>query len=183
MNYNRGSIKHELRQSDGGWESALPEDHVTPESSKLAKEFFEDIRQLLGDLGGYTYWQRAWTFQEWSLAHDIEMAVEHAITPSTDTVEIPRLRNIKSLIVYVAIMMADYKLRFREDVFIDSGLTRGDVTQRVNEVKRLFPMEDFYTAYDEVNSCELAFQIAFPNFGTNELLGLRAIPRAPRDEF
>jgi hypothetical protein len=183
LNYKGGSMRHELRQPDGKWESALPEDNVTPESSTPARAFFEDVRQLLGDLEGYAYWQRAWTFQEWSLAHDIEIAVEHSIALSTDTAEISRLRNVKSHIVYVAIMMADYKLRLRENVLIDSGLTRGDVLQRVNEVKRLFPMEDVYTAYDEVDGPELAFQIAFPSFGTNELLGLRAIPRAPRDEF
>lgn len=183
LNYMGGSIKYELKQQDGKWASAPPEDNVFSESSTLARTFFEDIRQLVGDLGMYTYWQRAWTFQEWSLAHDIEVAVEHYVAPFSDTVELSRLRNVKSHIVYVAIMMADYKMRLRDEVLIDSGLTRGNVLQRVSEVKRLFPMEDVYITYDEVHAPKLDLQIAFPFFGTNELLGLRAAPRVPRDEF
>ena len=183
LNFTGGSMRHELKQPDGKWASAPPQDEVISELSIPARTFFEDIRQLVGDLGMYTYWQRAWTFQEWSLAHDIEVAVEHSVAPFSDTVELSRLRNVKSHIVYVAIMIADYKMRLGDEVLIGSGLTRGDVLQRVSEVKRLFPMEDVYTTHEEVDASKLDFQIALPSFGTNELLGLRAAPRVPRDEF
>ena len=183
LNYMGGITRHGLKQPDGTWASAPPQDKTMSELSTPARIFFEDLRQMIGDLGLYTYWQRAWTFQEWSLAHDIEVAVEHSVASFPDTVKLSRLRNVKSHIVYVAIMLADYKMRLADSVLFGLGLTRGDVLQRVSEIKRLFPMEDVYTTYEEVDAPTLDFQIAFPSFGTNELLGLRATPRVPRDEF
>lgn len=183
LKYHGGTMKHELRQSDGSWKSAPKEDHVGPETSVLAKGFFEDIRQLLQGLGEYAYFQRAWTFQEWSLAHDIEIAVDRSTEVSTATTTIPTLRNVKSYIVYVALMMADYKLRLSDYVLVDSGLNRGDVVQRINEIRRLFPMEDVCLSYDEVDDFELTLQTALPGvMGTHAMLGLASSPRVPRDD-
>jgi hypothetical protein len=77
-------------------------------------------------------------------------------------------------------MIADYKLRKGQYARMKLGLSRGEVVTQINAIKRLFPFEDAYASYDEINQSELRFQIAQPNFGTNEILGLRPTPHAER---
>jgi hypothetical protein len=147
------------------------------ETGAIAKKFFEAIKDLDYELQKHTYWQRAWTFQEWCLAHEIEIACDGSMSgPSNISI----LQHAKSTIVFVAIMIADYKLRKGQYARMKLGLSRGEVVTQINAIKRLFPFEDAYASYDEINQSELRFQIAQPNFGTNEVLGLRPTPHAER---
>jgi hypothetical protein len=160
---------------DDKWKSEPAEEiKVTGE---LARSFFTDTEKLQSDLIKYVYWRRAWTFQEWARAHDVEMAVEE---PQDAATILPTLQKVKSTIVYAAIMIANYKLRFGQYALMDLGFSRGLAKTHLDKIKRLFPFEDAFASPDEICDSELRFQTAFPNLGTNAILGLRSSPRAPR---
>jgi hypothetical protein len=153
-----------------------PDEGITA-TGHLVRRFFRAIEKLKVDLPKYLYWRRAWTFQEWSLAHDIELALDQPVDAAT---VFCTLQNVKSTIVFAAIMVADYKLRNGQYALMDVGFYRGLATIRVDSVKRLFPFEEAFASYEETNESELRFQVAMPHFGTNEILGLRSTPRPTR---
>jgi hypothetical protein len=73
------------------------------ETNALAVDFYKRILELREDLQKYLYWQRAWTFQEWAVADEIEVTCD---SEDGSTVH-ERLEKVKSIIVFTAIMMAD----------------------------------------------------------------------------
>jgi Heterokaryon incompatibility protein (HET)/MYND finger len=171
---------YDIQLPDGSWKRNTP-DNELKDTSILAQKYFEEIRKLEEALPRFTYWKRAWTFQEWSLAHDIEIARDDTSVAISSPPNISKLEHVKSQIVYVAIMMCDYKLRRHQHANIDVGFSRGFAATKLNSVKRLFPLEDVFLSFEEVNRSELVFQIGMPNEGTNEILGLRPVPRSVRD--
>jgi hypothetical protein len=126
-------------------------------------------------LAQYKYWTRAWTFQEWPRAYDVEVALD-----GSDDRVFPALQKVKSTIVYAAIMIADYKLRKGQYALIDLGWSYGFAKPHLDKIKRLFPFEDAFAAPDEISTSDIRFQTAFPYEGTVAILGLRASPRQPR---
>ena len=153
----------------------LEGDEDVSNTAALARSFWDDIKQLLDS--DVKYWQRAWTFQEWALAHDIEIGYD-----STRGQEIPvaAIRHVKSSVVFAAVIIADYKLRFGQFALMDVGFTRGEVTNRIDFVKMLFPFEDAFASFEEVDRKEQRFQCALPHFGTYHIIGLRPMPRTAR---
>lgn len=141
------------------------------ETGKIAKRFFELAEDFQSKLSQYKYWTRAWTFQEWARAYDVEVAFDGPQNP------FPVLQKVKSTIVYAGIMIADYKLRKGQYALMDLGWSRGFAKPHLDGIKRLFPFEDVFASPDEISAFEMRFQIAFPNEGTNAILGLRDVPR------
>jgi heterokaryon incompatibility protein (HET) len=160
--------------------------HIGPEltrqikaTGQLAKKFFVDFQKLQSNLNKYTYWKRAWTFQEWSLALDVEINVDSG---NKKSLIYPTLRQVKSIIIYAAIMIADYKLRRGQYALMDVGFSRGFARTRLYEVKKLFPFENAFSSFNEISESELDFQAQFPNEGTDAILGLRVDPKKLRTE-
>jgi hypothetical protein len=158
----------------------VEDDGIIQEIKKLgefAKAFFMHIRDLQSSLDKFTYWKRAWTFQEWALAFDVEITVdEYNVGALNHSI----LRQVKSKIVYVAILIADYKLRKGQYALMDVGFSRGLAAPRLQQVKRIFPFEDAFASYNEISEFEVNFQTLNTNQGTDAILGLRPNPRKPR---
>lgn len=168
--------------TDGDWDASGPEG--IEETGAMAGRFFQLVDGFQYNLAKYKYWTRAWTFQEWARAYDVEVALDLNLdtTAGNDVDRLPVLRKVKSTIVYAAIMIADYKLRKGQYALMDLGWPRGYAKPKLDRVKRLFPFENAFAAPDEISTDEVRFQTAMPNQGTSALLGLRTIPRQPRTD-
>lgn len=94
----------------------------------------------------------------------------------------PILTEVKSRIVYAAIMIADYKLRHGQYALMDLGFSRGFAKPLLQQVQRLFPFEDAFASFNEIPESDVLFQTAFPNEGTELILGLRPVPRKARTD-
>ncbi|KAK4031563.1 putative heterokaryon incompatibility protein [Parachaetomium inaequale] len=145
------------------------------DTGMIAKRFFTVMDDFQTKLREYQYWMRAWTFQEWATAHDIEVGLD---IPGEE--RRPVLQKVKSTIVYVAIMITDYKLRQGQYARMDIGLTRGLAKPKLDQIKRLFPFENAFASPNEIPDAEIRFQTLMPNAGTSALLGLRSNPGQPR---
>ena len=149
-----------------------------PSTSNLCQEFLTDLDKLVEHVPKLKYWQRAWTFQEWSLASETDVQVE--ASPASG-----KLCSVKSSVFSAASLLGQYALHNRvvgEDARIDYGRSRMDIRASFAIVKRLFPVEDCMLANDEMNTEELAFQSQFPSTGCDQLLGLRTTPRSNDDQ-
>ncbi|KAK3367808.1 hypothetical protein B0H63DRAFT_529515 [Podospora didyma] len=163
-----------------------PEDPQLQERSTIASRFFDLVKKFQSNLGEYTYWTRAWTFQEWARAYDVEVTLDTAASNDTGGTTPSILRKAKSTIVYAASMIADYKLRKGQYAEMDLGWSREFAKPNLDRVKRLFPFENVFTSPDEISVDEFRFQTVLPNEGTETVLGLRASPeqvRTDEDQF
>ena len=139
---------------------------------RLLTEFsrvFRECIKLVHDHGHtYTYFRRAWTFQEWALAKDIEIAVEGGTTVVSYA--------IKSLLLGAGMLLVRYKLCYSQYAEIQTGLSVSNAPHFLNQIKGFVPYEDLFLSYEEVDDEEASFQTNFPHFGVNQLLGLRNLP-------
>jgi hypothetical protein len=143
--------------------------HKIQETNTLGIEFYKSIFRFREATKEYLYWSRAWTFQEWAVADELEI-----ICDSEDRSKIHKpLDRLKSRIVFAAIMMADYRLRFGDSSLMKLGFHRGEAKPFVDTVKRLFPFENAFAIIEEIDVAGQRAQIAVPGFGTNLILGLR----------
>jgi hypothetical protein len=110
----------------------------------LAKLFFANLDTFERRLVQWTYWQRAWTFQEWSLACGIEIMVDNGMPYEP-------LSRIKSTIFRAAVMLSNYKLQNGQCSKIQLGFPRGEISRRFETMKRLFTYEDYLRSYEETN--------------------------------
>jgi hypothetical protein len=95
------------------------------------------------------YWQRAWTFQEWSLASDIDIACEIHLGLSAEVVS-----NLKAVVWGAGQLLAKYKLRQRAYAAIDQGFPGADIPAHFDRIKRLFPYVDLILTDNEVDEKE-----------------------------
>jgi hypothetical protein len=135
--------------------------------------FYSELAKLESRLDTFTYWQRAWTFQEWSLASVTDVACEGISEPR-------KVEAVKPMAFAAGHLLAEYKLKYHQYAEINLGFSRGEVTSRFDTIKRLFPLEDYLLPYDDVKENESSFQIMFPHLGTDQMLGIRSEP--PKDE-
>ncbi|PVF98596.1 hypothetical protein CPB86DRAFT_350960 [Serendipita vermifera] len=135
--------------------------------------FYSELSKLENKLDTFTYWQRAWTFQEWALASSTDIACEGVSEPR-------KLEAVKPLVFAAGHLLAEYKLKYHQYAEISLGFSRGEVPTRFDTIKRLFPLEDYLLPYDDVKESDSAFQTLFPHLGTDAMLGIRSEP--PKDE-
>ncbi|KAG7286680.1 hypothetical protein NEMBOFW57_008991 [Staphylotrichum longicolle] len=168
----KGQFDYNLADDEWGVDGPLS---IT-ETGRIANRFLELIDTFQSKLAETTYWTRAWTFQEWARAHEIEVALD---LPGDG--RRPVLQKVKSSILYVAIMVIDYAIRKDEYGLMEIDLFRGLAGPKLDQVKRLFPFEDAFATPDEILGHEVLCQTLHPNhMGTNAILGLRGNPRRPR---
>src|SRR5262249_12814351 len=130
---------------------------------EVCQDFFKKLLHFSKNLSTWTYWRRAWTIQEWSLARDITIALEGL--PSVSVAE------VKSSIFAAALLVAEYKLEQGQYAHIDPGFSRGEAAMRFDSVKRMFPYEDTLLSFDEVDERRRRFQSFFPHYTTETVLG------------
>ncbi|KAH0838849.1 heterokaryon incompatibility protein-domain-containing protein [Lanmaoa asiatica] len=162
-------------------------DEITIEDSSTGREvkflstvcdaFIKHLLHFGMQLDQYVYWSRAWTFQEWALANDLEIAVEGGSAAET-------CFNLKSLVLGASLLISRYKALLSDyaEIKLGRGMTRGMIIRLINAVKAIFPDEDLFLSYDEVDAEQRSFQINFPHFGLDQMLGVRDLPSPVHDE-
>ncbi|KAM7212784.1 hypothetical protein V8F06_011819 [Rhypophila decipiens] len=160
------------------------DDEPYPMLSNSVQKFFAIVDSLREATGKAKYWSRAWTFQEWALARDVDICVESERPGDRAT-----LHCVKSVVIDVAIMVVSYKLRYAAYAGVDMGFSRGHGPAMLDRVKRLFPNETRFLSETERSREEARTQMHFTSFGGNEqLLGLRGgqlptVGRTPEELF
>ena len=137
--------------------------------SAWTSEFIGLIELLDESIGHAVYFQRAWTFQEWALARDIDLY--HQIDDSS----YGHVYDLKSVVIDAACLWARYIMLANQYANVRAGHLRNHAPQFVAKVHKLFPHEDFWLAADEMDADEAAFQVAAANIsGVEHALGIRA---------
>ncbi|KAH0836404.1 hypothetical protein J3R83DRAFT_8004 [Lanmaoa asiatica] len=126
--------------------------------STICGGFIQHLLQFTMQLDQYVHWSSTWTFQEWVLANDLEIAIEGG--SATETAP-----------------MGDYA-----EIKLGTGMTRGMIIPLINAVKAAFPNEDLFLSYDEIDAEQRLFQINSPHFGLDQVLGVRSLPSPVDDE-
>ncbi|KAF2813474.1 uncharacterized protein BDZ99DRAFT_517730 [Mytilinidion resinicola] len=142
------------------------EDPSSPQPTKFkhlaewSQLFFENLKQVQDNLQRYTYWR-----------------LEGGPAKSCYAV--------KSLILGAGLLFTRYQMMMYQYAVIRTGLTRGTAPPTWKRIQTLFPDEQFFRYYEEIDPEEQSFQVKFPNFGMNHLLRVRDLPQGStlEDEF
>ncbi|KAK0726491.1 heterokaryon incompatibility protein-domain-containing protein [Apiosordaria backusii] len=156
-------------------QSGHSEEEPYPMLSKTVQKFFALFTSLREITATAKYWSRAWTFQEWALAKDVDVGLE-----SDDSSHRKTLCNAKSAVIDVATLVVSYKLRMGQYAAVNVGFSRSPAASRLEEVKRLFPSEVKFLSEAERNEEEVNLQLNFSTFANDQLLGIRLNPLADR---
>ena len=140
---------------------------IGPPCGVLCRQYFESIAQFKTHMPHSVYWTRAWTFQEWVMAHDLNIEYE-----SSDGV----LLALKSTIIKTMLMIATYKLDNGQYAQIDVGIRKSGVLPWLNMIKSLFPCESLFLADSEIDEERLRNQLLFPHFQFDQILGICSKP-------
>jgi hypothetical protein len=147
------------------------ESQIDKELSTIANNFSDCVRYWRENLDKWRYWRRAWTFQEWAMAREIEITYEGTLTHEY-------LSNIKNVIVEASAIIGHWKktsnltivspyTEIEADNLLRQVYLREDLGLELNSIRSLFPFEDFLVAdRDEENMEELrasTFQMPFPS--------------------
>ncbi len=83
------------------WSACSPSflDYGQPTTSELCKEFCSAFYEFELQLPSFQYWQRAWIFQEWSLAQDIDVGTGGH-----------QIKNVKTLVFSAASLVCQYRV-------------------------------------------------------------------------
>ncbi|PPQ66402.1 hypothetical protein CVT26_011272 [Gymnopilus dilepis] len=141
--------------------------------TEICQLFLKNLQNLSDHLHRFSYWSRAWTFQEWALARDLEIALEGGSADSCF--------NLKSLVLGAAMLISRYKILQHQyaEIKLGEGITHGRVPPIFESIKALFPDEDLFLSAEEIDPKEVSFQANFPHFGISHLLGIRSVPPLP----
>ena len=135
--------------------------------SAVCQRFFTLMEKFERKIHKWTYWSRAWTFQEWALSRELSIACEAGF----DTVN---LSNMKYTILHAATLMSIYKIQQGQYATINLGFSRGEVPRRFESIKRLFPDEMAFVPSSMVKEEDATMDTLIPNTRFGSLLGLRA---------
>jgi hypothetical protein len=113
------------------------------------------------------YFERAWTFQEWSLAMDLDITHENPMAGL--------IRCAKSQVIDAAALICRYIVIYNDLAVIATRIPRGEIVSQIEIVKQLFPHEDFFLSWNEVDEEEKRFQTLSPSMGVDEYLGIRPV--------
>lgn len=118
------------------------------------QEFATKYLELMEDWGRsierWRYWKRAWTFQEWAMAAELEMTFESA----PDSLY---MTNFKNIIVMASSIVAQWEMCLSRGEPI--GWKQVDMREKtgtyLNLVKAYFPFQDFLISDSEYNPDDL----------------------------
>jgi hypothetical protein len=114
---------------------------------KLAHDYLKQMRDWVANIHKWNYWRRAWTFQEWAMAREIEISLESAKDSEC-------LVNIKHVIVNGSTIIGHWRKTTAMQLASASGANklrqqiqlREEVGRELNAVRAHFPFEDFLVA-------------------------------------
>ena len=99
--------------------------------SLICRIFWLLIEEFEKTVDSFTYWKRAWTFQEWALSHNISLALDGNYYSGT-------VDNIKFIIIQAATLMSVYRLLQGQYCEIKFGIARGEIPTKFQTIRRLF---------------------------------------------
>jgi len=134
----------------------------------ICRVFNALIDEFEQNLHKWTYWRRAWTFQEWALAPNVTISLDKNFFSGN-------MIGVKYVILHAATLMAAYKLHQHQYSVIDFGYSRGLVTTKFNTIKRLFPDEQSFYPADMMEEEEARMGILLASFDFGKALGLRRV--------
>lgn len=114
---------------------------------KIADDYLAQMRNWTASIHKWSYWRRAWTFQEWTMASEIEISLESATASEC-------LVNIKNAIVMASTIIGHWRKTTAMELTTKSGTEklrqqihlREEVGRDLNAVRAHFPFEDFLVA-------------------------------------
>jgi Heterokaryon incompatibility protein (HET) len=115
--------------------------------NKLADDYWTQMRDWTANIHKWNYWRRAWTFQEWAMAPEIEISWESAR-------EKEYLVNIKNDIVMASTILGHWKkttamqsaITSRTEKLRQQIHLREELGRDLNAVRAHFPFEDLLVA-------------------------------------
>ncbi|KAJ1559747.1 hypothetical protein HK405_009512 [Cladochytrium tenue] len=152
--------------------------------SEYCKDYWRLTSEIEDKLGGWSYWSRAWTFQEWTLASDIDVGLEGAfgsresyVAIASDMPQIDRVPSVKLKAWMAGSGLAKYKLAEGQYAAVSQGFPAAEAATRFEAVKKLFPYADYMLTPDEIDPDEKQFAAAFSAIAASQgkldlLLGL-----------
>lgn len=133
----------------------LHSDYTGLKCSELVYLFFMNLWKFWNGLDKSAYWRRAWTFQEWALAKDLLIRCESTMCEA--------VLQPKGHMMHAAVLIARYRMMYHhQDAEIHIADTRGQILQRLDVIRRFFPLEDFYRADHEIDEEVLSRLIRQP---------------------
>ncbi|KEF55821.1 uncharacterized protein A1O9_08572, partial [Exophiala aquamarina CBS 119918] len=143
--------------------------------NSLAGEFLNQLMEIKNSLERWRYWKRAWTFQEWTVASEIEIACE--ANKKNECVI-----NIKKVVVNAAHLVS-FEMRRAADTVPDDYLERvkrrDDLGRHLHTIKTLFPVEDYIIGGDEVDFSDMRLMTSLPTVNTATSFGTEMLPKTP----
>lgn len=119
-----------------------------------------------------TYFRRAWTFQEWALAKDVDVACENR---QSDEGAMALLPNVKTCVIRAAVRLSMHLKTFQSmaSAAVKCRMKVADVPAFVEDLMGLFPQEDVFCSSEEVDWNEVFVDNIFPFTGMHNQLRLR----------
>ncbi|EHY53541.1 hypothetical protein HRR83_003747 [Exophiala dermatitidis] len=136
------------------------------ELSKVCADFYGMLDQLDLTLYRYTYWRRAWTFQEWALARNLSITWEGGMPLN--------LVPVKTTILHAATLTAVYAFSQGAYATIKMGFPQAAVPGKFETLRRLFPDEEAFNPPGMVDEKQLVFDMLMSSMSFGSALGLRA---------
>jgi hypothetical protein len=138
--------------SDKIWKryDAFAASQMDEELSEFANDFSVLIKAWMENLHRWKYWSRAWTFQEWAMAREIEISYENA--PGNEG-----LSNIKNVIVEASTLLGHWRKAtatataagIEAERLLQQVHLREDLGFELNAARALFPFEGLLVADSE----------------------------------
>ncbi|KAG9767723.1 hypothetical protein KCU88_g7409, partial [Aureobasidium melanogenum] len=136
------------------------------ELSQVCSDFYGMLEQLDQTLYRYTYWRRAWTFQEWALARNLSITWEGGMPLN--------LAPVKTTILHAATLTAVYAFSQGAYATIKMGFPQAAVPGKFEPLRRLFPDEEAFNPPGMVDEKQLVFDMLMSSMSFGSALGLRA---------
>jgi hypothetical protein len=137
----------------------------------LIDVFISKFEEYKRSLAWGIYFQRAWTFQEWALARDVEVACENMKSDEGCLKLVPQ---VKSSVIRATVRLAMHR-RLKGHAGVKFKVADPDVPAFVDDVKSLFPQEHVFCSSEEIDWDERVMDTVVPHTGMNHQLGLRLV--------
>ena len=143
------------------------------EFNRLSSDFLSQLMEIKKSLVRWKYWKRAWTFQEWTVASEIDVSFEANKQNQC-------IINIKKVIINAAHLVSLDKRKAADavpDDFLGRIMHRDNLGPYMHAIKTLFPVRDYIIGGDEVESPDMRLMTSLPTMNTATSFGTEMLPK------
>jgi hypothetical protein len=139
-----------LRQDEMGLMSTETATDKTFNSSHTAiiDVFISTFEKYKGGLVQSVYFERAWTFQEWALARDLDVTCENT---QSDMGYLKLVSRVKSSVIRAGVRLAVHRGLLGHYRAVKFKIANADLAAFVDDIKSCFPQEDIFCSSEEIN--------------------------------